>query len=104
MALVVVAVVGYPLLATVAGRPWTTAETFGAAADPTAIATLAVLALARGPIRWLLAVLPLLWCAIAAATLWTMNAPEAGIVAGAALLALLLSAYGIRDDGPGATC
>jgi uncharacterized protein DUF6064 len=102
MALVVLAVVVYPALAPAAGRPWTTAETFGAAADPTAIATLAMLALARRPIRWLLSVVPLLWCAIAAATLWAMDAPEAIVVVGAALLALLLAAYGIRNGGPGA--
>jgi hypothetical protein len=30
-------VVGYPLLAPLTGRPWTTAEVFGVAADPTAL-------------------------------------------------------------------
>lgn len=101
MALVVFTVVGYPVIAPVVGRPWTTAETFGVTPDPTAIATLAMLALARGRIRWLLAVIPLLWCAIAVATLWAMDAPEAVVVTGAALLALLLPAYGFRSGGPG---
>ena len=73
-ALVAIVVVGYPLLAPLAARPWTTAETFGVAPDPTAIATVATLALVRGRVRWLLLIVPLLWCAIAAATLWAMAA------------------------------
>jgi hypothetical protein len=79
--IVAIAVLGYPLLAPLAGRPWTTVETFGAAADPTAIASVAVLALVRGRIRWLLLVVPLLWCAITAATLWAMNAADGFVVA-----------------------
>ena len=62
-------VVLYPLLAPLTGRPWTTAETFGVAPDPTAIATIATLALVRGRIKWLLLVVPVLWCAVAALTL-----------------------------------
>jgi hypothetical protein len=74
VALVAVAVVGYPLLAPLAGRPWTTAETFGVTPDPTAIATVATLVLVRGRVRWLLLIVPLLWCAITAATLWALAA------------------------------
>jgi len=71
-ALVAIAVVGYPLLAPLAGRPWTTAEIFGVTPDPTAIGTVATLMLVRGRIRWLLLTVPLLWCAVAALTLWAM--------------------------------
>ena len=89
ISLVAITVVGYPLLARLAGRPWTTAETFGVTADPTAIATVAALGLGRGRIRWALLVIPLLWAMVSAATLWAMDAPEAGVVACATLLALL---------------
>jgi Family of unknown function (DUF6064) len=92
IALVVVVVVGYPLLAPLMGRSWAAAEVFGVAADPTSLATVAVLALARGRIRWLLLVVPLLWCTFTVLTLWAMKSPEAVVVAGAALLALLPSA------------
>ena len=85
--LVAITVLGYPLLAPLAGRAWTSAETFGMAPDPTAIATVAMMALIRGRIRWLLLIVPLLWCAVTAATLWTMDAPEAIVVAAATLLA-----------------
>lgn len=84
----VFAVLVYPLLAPLAGRPWSTAEVLGVAPDPTAIATVAVLALVRGRIRWLLLAVPLGWCAIATATLWVMEAREAVVVAAATLLAL----------------
>ena len=89
VALLALAVLGYPLLAPLAGRPWTTAEVFGVAPDPTAIATTATLSLVRGRIRWLLLVVPLLWCATTALTLWAMASPQALVVAVAALLALL---------------
>jgi uncharacterized protein DUF6064 len=87
--LVAIAVLVYPLLSALTGRAWKTAEVFGAAPDPTAIATVAVLALVHGRIRWLLLVVPLLWCVATVLTLWAMKAPEAIAVAGLTLLALV---------------
>jgi hypothetical protein len=66
----------YPLLAPLAGRPWAAAELFGIAPDPTAVATLAVLAPAAGRGRWALFVVPCLWCAVTGATLWTLGAAD----------------------------
>jgi hypothetical protein len=100
ISLVAISILGYPLLAPLTGRPWTTAETFGVAADPTAIASVAVLALVRGRIRWLLLAVPLLWCAVAAATLWAINAPEGLVVVAAGLLALWPAVPGTRHDAP----
>jgi hypothetical protein len=80
LCLLVAGVLLYPLLAPLLGRPWTQAEIVGIAADPTAVATIGVLLLAQGRIAWLLA-LPLLWCAITALTLWTMEAPDAPVPA-----------------------
>jgi len=71
------------------------------AADPTAIATVAALGLVRGRIRWLLVAVPLLWSAATAATLWAMGTPEAVVVAGAALLALLPAATKFAHAGGG---
>ena len=70
--LLALSVVAYPLLAPLAGRPYTTAEIFSVTPDPTAIGTVATLFLVRGGMRWLLLVVPLLWCAVAALTLWAM--------------------------------
>ena len=98
-----ISILGYPMLAPLTGRPWTTAEIFGVAADPTAIASVAVLALVRGSIRWLLLVVPLLWCAVAAATLWAMNAPEGLVVLAAGLLALWPALPRTRRDASDTT-
>jgi hypothetical protein len=96
--LVAIAVLGYPLLALATGRAWTTAEVFGVAADPTAIATVAVTALVRGRIRWLLLIIPLLWCAATALTLWAMKAPEAVVVVVATVFALWPAIRGLRNQ------
>jgi len=69
-----------PLIGPLFGRPLSQAELFGLAPDPTVIATLGLLLLAPGrPIISLL-IIPILWCAISAATLWTMGSPEAWIM------------------------
>lgn len=82
----------YPLLAAISGRPWQQLEMFGLAPDPTAVATLGLLSFAsRAPA--LLLPVPLLWCAISGATLFTMDAPDAWVAPAATLLALLLAAW-----------
>src|SRR5882672_10343691 len=68
IAVIVYALAIHPLIAPLTGHPWTQAEIFGLAPDPTAIATLGVL-LAAAPTRAHLLVvsllfLPLLWCAV----------------------------------------
>lgn len=79
-----------PLLAPVLGRPWPQAEIFGIAPDPTAIATLGIL-LAMQRLRWELMILPLLWSLVSGATLWAMEAPEAFMLPGIALLTIALA-------------
>ena len=73
--LLAAALFAWPLLAPLDGRPWQQAEVFALAPDPTAIATLALLALAPRS-RWtvLLAIVPALWLAASALTLFTMGA------------------------------
>jgi len=91
--LFVLALAGYPLIAGAMGQPWSAGEVFGIAPDPTAVATLAVLALADGRARWWLMIIPLLWCAITGTTLWTMESAEylvAPLCALAAVGAVLL--------------
>jgi len=85
------ALLGQPLLAMAFGRPWTQAEVFGLAPDPTAIATLGFLLLVDAPgrsARWplrLLWTLALAWCAVSAATLWTMGSAQGWVLLAAAL-------------------
>lgn len=84
------AMLGYPLLALIDGRSSLQMEWFGVAPDPTALATLGLLVLAR-PGRWLLWPIPLLWCAISGATLWTMQAADFWVGPLIALVALRLA-------------
>ncbi len=102
-ALFVWALLGQPLLAAAAGRPGMQAELFASAPDPTAIATLGLLLLMpRASPRWvavavsLVWALAIAWCAISAATLWTMDSLQAGVPTAAALIALMTAWSGRR--------
>lgn len=92
------ALIAYPLLAPASGRPWAQAEVFGLAPDPTAVATLGLLlwaAPASAATRGLLRVAgacTIAWCAISAATLWTMDSPQGWVPAAAAALAMAAAA------------
>ena len=100
-AALVLAGVAYPVATPLLGRPWTQAEVFGLAPDPTAIGTLGVLLLLEGGrerrlpgwlrAAWLGALwtVPVAWCLITGMTLWTLHATEAIIAPAGAALALL---------------
>jgi hypothetical protein len=81
----------YPVLAPLAGRPWSAAEVIGIAPDPTAIATLALLLLARPRRQALLFPIPVLWCLASGLTLWAMDSAQAWLPAVAALAATVLA-------------
>jgi hypothetical protein len=89
-ALLLYALLLHPLTALLDGRPLRGAELFAVAPDPTAIATLGLLAMARPDraLLWLVP-LPLLWCLISAATLFTIGTWEAWLPLGAAILAVV---------------
>jgi hypothetical protein len=90
--LLLFALLAYPLLAPLSGRSWLQAEVFAIAPDPTAAATLAVLSLSTRS-AWLLWPIPLAWCGISAATLWTMHQPLSWLLPLVAVLALLAGRY-----------
>ena len=79
--LLIALALAYPLFAPLFGRPWYGAEIFGIAPDPTAIATLGLLLMARGRSTLLLYPIPLLWCLASDLTLWAMADPQAWILA-----------------------
>ncbi len=80
----------WPMIGLLFGRPVVQAEVFGVAPDPTVVATLGIL-LAAERARWELLVIPLLWCAISGATLWTMESPGAFLLPAAALTAIVVT-------------
>jgi hypothetical protein len=75
------------LLAPLQGRGWASSEVFGIAPDPTAIATLGLLLLARGRLLPLLLPIPVLWCLLSGVTLRTMGEPQAWALHAALALA-----------------
>jgi hypothetical protein len=93
LAIFLFALVVQPLIGVLLGRTWRQVEVFGVAPDPTAIATLGLLLLATGGVRWELMIVPLLWCAISGATLLSMKAPDAWITFMAALLVVFLAVW-----------
>ena len=70
IALFLFALLLQPLTGSITGREWSGVELFGLAPDPTVLATLGVL-VAADRVLWELFVIPVLWCAITGATLWT---------------------------------
>lgn len=69
-----IALAVWPLLSRLDGRPWSEAEVIAIAPDPTAVATLGLLALAARS-RWtaLLSIAPATWLAVSALTLFAMG-------------------------------
>ena len=99
LALQHIALLGYPLLALLAGRPWQQAELFGLTPDPTVAVTLALLLRSGSP--WWLWIMPLLWCAVSSATLSTMHLREAWVLPLLALAVLARHAYtNLRKPAP----
>ncbi len=96
IALFILALALYPMIAPLLGRGWRQAEIFGVVPDPTVIGTLGLLLLAAGRPRWGLLAAPLLWCLMGGATLWAMGSPEALALLSAALLAIAASVWSWR--------
>jgi hypothetical protein len=90
-AMIYIAVLLYPALAAVVGREWRQAETFGFSPDATALAALGFALLLAGRARALLLPLPVLWCLVGGATLYTMKAPEWPLLPAAALIAVIVN-------------
>ncbi|MDB5791560.1 MAG: hypothetical protein JWQ80_1584 [Massilia sp.] len=90
LGIALLALLAFPLLAPLGGRPWTQAELFGLAPDPTVALTFGALLLWRA--GWMLWIVPLLWCAVTGATLMELGSGQAWVLPGIALVALALGA------------
>jgi hypothetical protein len=80
----------FPLATPLFGRGWKAAGIFGVAPDPTVLATLGLLLVARGRARAWLMVIPVIWCVISGLTLLAMKSPDAWILALAVALVAVL--------------
>ena len=92
VALLLFALVLQPQFGPLVGRAWAQVELFGTTPDPTAVATLGLL-LTTERTPWELLAIPLLWCAVSGATLWTMGSPDALVTPAAGLLASALATW-----------
>ncbi|MFC5459463.1 DUF6064 family protein [Massilia niabensis] len=88
LGIALLALVVYPLLAPLGGRPWTQAELFGLAPDPTVAFTFGALLLWRA--GWMLWIVPLLWCAVTGATLTELGSRQAWVLPLTGLMALAI--------------
>lgn len=96
LGLLLFALWAYPAMGWLSGRPWAQAEVFAIAPDPTVLGTLGLLLMlrrakpqgARPAVDGPLWPLPLLWCVISGATLWTLQAPDAALMPASAVVAL----------------
>ncbi|WP_339803916.1 DUF6064 family protein [uncultured Marinobacter sp.] len=79
-----------PLLTVAQSGNWQTVALFGLTPDVTAAATVPCLMLLPRRIRWLLLLLPLLWCLFSAATLWSLDLPLMLAVPAATLVLILI--------------
>ena len=91
LGLLAAAVVLQPIAGRMTARTWSQVELVGVTPDPTAIATLALLALVVPRVSRSLLVIPALWCAIGAATLWALGSAETWLVMLAAISGLVLA-------------
>ncbi len=101
----IVALLIYPMMAGLAGRPWQGGEIFALMPDPTAILTLALLIPARGWLAAAARIIPLLWCLASAATLWVLGPAafwaEPWLMPALAIAAVILGAYAGPFAGQG---
>jgi hypothetical protein len=92
LALATFGLVMVPLFGPLSGRGWGGLQIFGVAPDPTALATLGFVLTAERT-RWLLVVIPVVWCLWSGATGWVVGDPSGLMAAGASVLALVVAAW-----------
>ena len=96
--LLFVALVFVPIAGRIAERTWRQVEIFGVTPDPTAVATLALLALSVPRASRALLVIPVTWCAVGGATLWALGSAEAWVVLLSGLSGLVLAIRTARSS------
>ena len=88
---VALGVVGWPLLAALAGQSWPSLPLAGTSPDPTALASIGLLLLGSARDRLHLIVVPALWAAVAGLQGWMLDTPERLLLPAAAAIAVVLA-------------
>jgi multidrug transporter EmrE-like cation transporter len=91
LGLVLFGVLLEPLSGLILGRPLRQIELFALTPDPTVVATLGALLALRPKRRWILMIVPVLWCLFTGLTLLAMSARDWWIAPAAAVLAVVAS-------------
>jgi hypothetical protein len=91
LALVIYALLLQPLIGPILGRSWAGVEIFAVAPNPTVAASLAIIAYVRSRLRWLLMIVPLIWCVATALTEWAMGAQDGTIMPIIAIISIVLA-------------
>jgi len=89
LGLIVFAVFLEPLSGLLLGRPLRQIELFATTPDATVVATLGALLALRPKRRWLLMIIPVLWCLLTGLTLLAMSARDFWIAPSAALVVIV---------------
>lgn len=86
-----------PVLPPAFGRPWMETESFGLTPDATVLGTLGTLLMFAHAYRAVSVIwwaVPLTWCVVSGATLWTMDMPWAPVLPVACIWAVVLARRG----------
>src|SRR5262249_2659947 len=89
LGIVVFAVFLEPLFGLIFGRTLRQIELFAITPDSTVVATLGALIALRPKRRWLLMIIPVLWCLLTGLTLLAMGAPDWWIAPTSAVVAII---------------
>jgi Family of unknown function (DUF6064) len=100
LALAIAATLAWPLADGLSGHGWLSARVVGLAPGPTAVFTLGMLLLTAGRTPLHLALVPLLWVLIAAATAWLLIIPQDLALPAAGLAAFALILWKNRQEDP----
>jgi len=98
-ALAAAALFGLPLVSGLGEAGFASARILGVAPGPTALFTLGLLMMTKVRLRWLLMVLPLLWCGVAGVQAWALDIAEAWPLPILGALALVVALLPSRARG-----
>lgn len=87
--LLFLAMIVYPFFAPLSGRDWAQASMFGVSSATVVLFTLGLFVLSV-PRRWLMATIPLMWCAYSAYVAWALPSPADAVLPLAGLIAVVV--------------